>query len=64
MTLLDQLPPSRPMPAVRSQAARRQLETVVNGYLRRLVCCSKPKGRFLSLSMERFRGTWSPITSL
>lgn len=34
MTLLDQLPPSRPMPAVRSQAARRQLETVVNGYLR------------------------------
>jgi hypothetical protein len=34
MTLLDQLPPSRPMPAVRRKAARRQLENVVGGSLR------------------------------
>lgn len=34
MTLLDQLPPSRPMPAVRRHAARRQLENVVTGSLR------------------------------
>lgn len=30
MNLLDQLPPSRPMPTVRHHAARRQLENVVN----------------------------------
>ena len=34
MTLLDQLPPSRSLPANRRNAARRQLESVVNGATR------------------------------
>jgi hypothetical protein len=34
MTIIDQLPSSRPLPAARSQVARRQLENVVSGVAR------------------------------